>query len=67
MLVVFEKHSSSRMSRVPSTKSRQGLHRAVGAEAAQAGTQDGAADSCGNASSHVHDAGAGVVNGAGAE
>lgn len=43
------------------------VHRAVSAEAAEAWAQDGAADSCSNATSHVHDAGAGVVNGAGAE
>lgn len=45
----------------------QSVHRAVSAEAAEAWTQDGAADSRGEATSHVHDAGAGVVDGAGAE
>jgi hypothetical protein len=45
----------------------QDVHRAVSAEAAEARAQDGAADSRGDAASHVHDARAGVVDGAGAK
>ena len=42
-------------------------HRAVSTEAAEAWAQDGAANSRCNAASHVHDARAGVVDGAGAK
>jgi hypothetical protein len=46
---------------------RQGAHRAVSAEAAEAGSEDGAADEGGVAAHHVHDAAASEVDGAAAE
>ena len=56
---------------VPSMKQRvrrhRYAHRAVSAEAAEAGTEDGAADEGSVAADHVHDAAAGEVDGAAAE
>ena len=45
----------------------RGAHRAVSAEATEAGAEDGAADESGVAAHHVHDAAAGEVDGAAAK